>query len=246
MRPDTTPAFSETLEDSLLHAAFGEVLLQEWDDVAAQEPTAEEAALLEHVQADMPRQLEEIRRKVRQHHRHTRRPPRVTTALHCAIVLLLLILTLNIALAAKCVLGASSAQLLVTLENDHVNISLVSPHGNQPDPPPWYQGHYPTYLPEEFTLFEELHHTDSHVYSFFNKQGEWLCFKTCSSGCVTGLSMNSGTSKTIQIHGTSGVLLHTDREFIATWFHDKAYFVVVAPTEELALRVARSVRPGVR
>ncbi len=257
-RPTKNPAtydlkaLREQLQNLALQVAMTELMeeeaakaQQEIDEAVARDGSwAYDAHIAENKKKALALIRQNVRREKRRHFVRTTLPK---LAHVMPTVLLILIVSAGVAVATVQPIRAHVTELLVNMEAQYAELSLVENKALSFDVPGEWEGSYfLAGMPEGFNVVDAYNGFDTYMIRFL-KQGtsdQWITFNECYEDIFGNIDTEDGVVSAELIKGYAAVVVQKERKTIIAWKDDVAYFFVESKgmTVEETLVIARSIR----
>lgn len=158
-----------------------------------------------------------------------------------ACVVLLLGIAAPIAIAKVDFIRVRVLQLLIDVQEEYTELSLVEDEAASFDVPMnWRGAYYPSYIPEGYELSDLDPLVNDVVYT--NSKGERIVFSECDQATETNIDSEDAVLSYDAVNGATALILEKNGTMIS-WSDGIKYFIVLTdiPKEE-SLKIANSVR----
>jgi hypothetical protein len=246
MRFNSEEELTERLRITLLQLALSHVREKEIKQIMENQsdPESEKraAAFFERTETKTRRLIRHEMRKQHTKQFCKQQLPRIGGAV--AVVLLVCYIGLTAAVATSSAIRGRVMQLLMNMQEQYTELSLVENEAlafSVPDN--WKGAYYPTFIPEGYSLESIRDFVGEKDVFFVNSQSEKTIYMEFSEQSYTNLDTEGAEIKFIMVHGNPGMIAFKEGEYRITWSQDETYFVVSCPGDEgEILRVAEGVK----
>ena len=166
--------------------------------------------------------------------------PRIIQIAACLV--LIIGISAPFAIANVEAIRVSIMELLISIQNDHTELSFTE---NEKItffvPTDWQGTYYPAYIPEGYTVAELGQHNLNVRYQ--NSSGSSIYFSEYSEGDSVNINSESATISYATINSQNALIVERENRTIIAWNADDRFFVLMTDvTKDDALAIARSVR----
>ena len=161
-----------------------------------------------------------------------------------AVVIALVSLAGGVAIATSQAVRVQVMQLLLHVEEEYTELSLVEDEAASFDVPAEWQGSsFPAYIPEGMQLVQSI---DGNyvLYRGETDRAKKMSFSESDASTVTNIDTEDATVTTILIYDNTGYLAEKEDRIILFWSDGQYYYILTMQniSSDEALRVAESVR----
>lgn len=219
--------------------------IQELEEDLANGNTAEmDAFFAEQDQANL-KKIETYTRKQRSKRLLLHTLPRIGQA--AAIFIAVISLAGSVAVATSHTVRVHVMQLLLNIEEEYTELSLVEDEDASFDVPAEWQGSsFPAYIPEGMEVFECYSSgSSSHVtYDSFSDDTKTIGFSESNASAVTTLDTEDATVRTITIQDNDGYIAVKEETIHIFWSDGLRYYIVTTHgiDEATTINIAQNIR----
>lgn len=159
-----------------------------------------------------------------------------------ACMILIIGIAAPIAIANVEVIRARVLQLLINVQKEYAELSLVEDPDASFDVPAGWEGEYfPSYIPEGYVL-EEVFHPFAMVY-YVDGEGNLLSLYECDANTYTNVDSEDAEISYDFVNGDSAMIIEKGRDITIIWSNGHKYFILdTVLSKEESLKIAESVR----
>lgn len=161
-----------------------------------------------------------------------------------AVIIAVIVLTGGVALATSKTVRVQVMRLLLNVEKEYTELSLVEDENASFDVPAEWQGScFPAYIPERMEIFE-LVNGNLIVYRGDQDKKQEVCFSESDASTTTNLDTENASVRMIMIQGNSGYIAIKKNMVNIFWSDGLYYYIITTQNleEDVAIRIAQSVR----
>lgn len=164
-----------------------------------------------------------------------------------AVIIAVMALAGGMALATSKTVRVQVMRLLVNIEEDYTELSLIEDEEALFDVPAEWQGSsFPSYIPEGMQMEQILSMPDYHLVEYRLATTGQICirFSEAGEGASTNIDSEDANVTTVMIRGEMGYMAQEDGNVRIFWSDGQFYYILIMQnaTSDEALRVAESVR----
>lgn len=231
----------QAYEDAALKAAFSRMLEKECRQLMAEEPSPEDALLLEQLEQRFPQQLARLDKTVHRRLQLQRAWAGTKAFLRSAAAILAIVFVgLSTAVAANEPFRNSLVEFLTEETPEFIEFGFGKNPAAPDVPEGWTAEYYPSYLPEGYELLGYTS-TDHSSKAIFDQNGDHIFFSTYTTPNSTQINARNAQTKNIRIHDCSATLVTLDGESTVVWSEGDAFFSVTSSSPQMAIDTAESI-----
>lgn len=219
--------------------------MQELEEDAARGGDAEMEAFFARQDQENLKKIQAYARKQRNRQFLGHTLPRMAQV--AAVIIALVSLAGGVAIATSQAVRVQVMKLLLYVEEEYTELSLVEDEAASFDvPAEWQGGSFPAYIPEGMKLEQVLSIPDYHLAEYRSESTGEICmsFSEAGEGASMNIDTEDATVTTILIHDNTGYLAEKEDRIIIFWSDGQYYYILTMQniSSDDALRVAESVR----
>ena len=132
-------------------------------------------------------------------------------------------------------------KLLIEIQEDHTDLSLVEDESASfVVPKEWRGEFFPSYIPEGFEVVKLFSHVD--VIDFEDASGDFIEFDEFTEDSATGLDTEDAVLSYATVNGVTSLVVEKNGKTTVTWSEGNHYFIVISSlAKQEVLRIADSV-----
>ena len=246
MREPEKPMYSEAdeaFEAALFRAAFARRQARKIEELMAQEATPEEEAFFARTEQETLRVIRRALGRTKRRHflRHTL--PRAANA--AAILLLCVFLGGTAALAAVPSFRVRVMKLLMNMQQEYTEISLVEDEAASFDVPAGWKGDFfPGYIPEGFEVAWMSSVTPTCDWKYVDDSEKNITFSECDENTYANVDTENAELSYENVNGSSALVIEKGYVVQIVWARDNRYFILDTHEcgKDETLKIARSVK----
>ena len=171
--------------------------------------------------------------------------PRIGQA--AAIVMAVIFLAGSVAVATSHTVRVHVMQLLLHIEKEYTELSLVEDEDASFDVPAEWQGSsFPAYIPEGMEIFEcySSRSSSNITYESVSDENRTLTFTEADASTITTLDTENAAVRKITVNGDSGYIAVKENTILIFWSDGAHYYVVITHgiDETTTIEIAQSVK----
>jgi hypothetical protein len=164
-----------------------------------------------------------------------------------AVVIAALAVAGGVALAASHTVRVQVMKMLVNVEKEYTELSLVEDTDASFDvPAEWEGGYYPSYIPEGYAVDSVISVPDYSMVEYVNINSDkvGIDFSECGEGAESNIDTENATIESITVGGNDGFLATKENHVSIYWDNGQEYFILQTTdiAREEAVSIAESVR----
>lgn len=232
--------------DTMLKLAFKHADALEAQDIMEESDTAECPVSEERAEATYKMFLDKLAKQEGEEKRNARivqlrrSIPRIIQIAACLVLVMGIVTPFAVANVES--IRVKVMELLISIQEDHTELSFVENESAAFDVPADWQGtYYPAYIPEEFSLVE-LGRINSYL-RYENEQGTYIDFTEYSADDSVDINSENAELSYTTIHGTNAFVIEREDGIIVTWGMEDKFFVLISnTTKDATLEIAQNVQ----
>lgn len=232
--------------DTMLKLAFKHADALEAQDIMKESDTVECPVSEERAEATYKMFLDKLAKQEVEEKRNARivqfrrSIPRIIQIAACLVLVMGIVTPFAVANVES--IRVKVMELLISIQEDHTELSFVENESAAFDVPADWQGtYYPAYIPDEFSLVE-LGRINSYL-RYENGQGTYIDFTEYSADDSVDINSENAELSYTTIHGANAFVIEREDGIIVTWGMEDKFFVLISnTTKDATLEIAQSVQ----